>query len=74
MQENHTPANWGVAWIAALSWPAVVAAAFWVGGYVERTKKRAQETEARVKSLVERHMPAIHNALAELRGLLLRGK
>lgn len=55
----------------ALQWPVVVAAAFSMGHYIKALEARATRAEASLTALVERHMPAIHRSLAEIRGLLM---
>lgn len=72
MQEQHaSPLAWLQSWAAALGWPIVVGSAFWLGRYVKSMEMRVEKAETRIESLVERHMPAIHRALAEIRGLLV---
>lgn len=72
MQEvNSTPLTWLQRIVSALQWPVIVIAAFWLGRYVQRLEVRVTKAEAYIQSLMERHMPAIHNALAEIRGLLI---
>lgn len=70
--QQQTSAPWSWLWhaAAALPWSAVVVFAFWAGRYMQRLETRLERAEASVHSLLERHMPHIHNALAEIRGLL----
>jgi len=74
-EEQHTsPPGWIQSWALALQWPVIVFAAFWLGRYVQRLEMRVAKAETRIEALVERHMPAIHRALAEIRGLLMGGR
>jgi hypothetical protein len=68
------PLGWLQAFAINLAWPVVVLAAFWVGRYVQRLEMRVDKAEESLKSIVERHMPAIHRALSEIRGLLIGGR
>jgi hypothetical protein len=68
----ETPAVWTRAAIEALKWPAVVLGAYWAGRRHEKLEGRLTKAEKNVSDLAERHMPAVHRALAEIRGLLLR--
>jgi len=70
MQE-HTPTAWLQYALSALQWPFVVVAAFALGRYVAMLETRVSKAESRLEALIERHMPAIHKALAEIRGLLM---
>jgi hypothetical protein len=75
MQEQHTsPLTWLQSWAMAMGWPVIVLAAFWIGRYVQRLEMRVDRAEKRITDLVERHMPALHRALAEIRGLLIGGR
>ena len=76
MQNNPSPSPfaWLQSWAWNMGWPVVVMAAFWLGRYVQRLETRVHKTEQNIKTLLERHMPAIHNTLAEIRGLLTRGR
>jgi hypothetical protein len=56
----------------ALQWPGIVLAAFWVGRYVRELEMRVSKAEENIHALIERHLPAVHRALAEIRGLLIR--
>lgn len=58
-------------WAVAMQWPVIVLAAFWLGRYVQKLEIRVAKAESSIKALVDRHMPAIHQALAEIRGLLM---
>ena len=75
MQEQHaSPLNWLQTWAVNMGWPIVVVAAFWVGRYVQKLEMRAAKLESHLDSLTGRHMPAVHRALAEIRGLLVGGR
>jgi hypothetical protein len=72
MQDQHTsPLGWVQAAVLALQWPVIVVAAFWLGRYVHGLEVRVLRAETRLEQLLERHMPAIHKMLAEIRGLLV---
>ena len=64
------PALWIQTVIKDMQWPVVVAASFWIGRYVHDLETRLEKAETNVTALIERHMPAIHKALAEIRGML----
>lgn len=66
-----TPLSWVRETLQALQWPVVVGLAFGAGRYAKGLESRVDLAEKRVEVLVERHMPAVHRALAEIRGLLL---
>ncbi|MGA9042308.1 MAG: hypothetical protein WB421_17375 [Terriglobales bacterium] len=68
-----SPLAWVRYILTALQWPVVVVAAFALGRYVQKLEMRVAKAETHITALVERHMPAIHRALAEIRGLLLGG-
>jgi hypothetical protein len=71
MQQDHTtPLSWLQAAAVALQWPAVAGLAYWAGRVHQRLEHRVNVAEKHLTSLVERHMPAIHRALAEIRGML----
>lgn len=75
LQDSHTsPLAWLQTFAINLAWPVVTFAAFWLGRYVQKLEMRVTKAESRIESLVERHMPAIHRALAEIRGLLVGGR
>lgn len=75
MQEQHaSPLGWFQTWALNMGWPVVVIAAFWLGRYMQKVETRVVKAEARIESIVTRHLPAIHNALAEIRGLLIGGR
>ena len=75
IQEQHTtPLSWVQSWATVLQWPVIVFAAFWLGRYVQKLEMRVAKAESYIQILVERHMPAIHRALAEIRGLLMGGR
>jgi hypothetical protein len=74
-EEQHaSPFGWLQSWAIALQWPVIVLAAFWLGRYVQRLEMRVSKAETNIQMLIERHMPAIHKALAEIRGLLIGGR
>jgi hypothetical protein len=56
--------------IHTLTWPVVVAFAFWAGRYVQKLEARVLTAERNVKNLIERHMPAVHRALGDIAGAL----
>jgi hypothetical protein len=68
--QTPEPMSWVKTAVSALQWPVVVAAAFWLGRYVRELEIRVKKAETNLTALIERHMPAIHRALAEIRGLL----
>jgi hypothetical protein len=68
------PVTWLQGWASTLGWPIVVALAFWLGRIFQKVSTRAAKAEARIESLTDRHVPAIHRALAEIRGLLMGGR
>ncbi len=75
MNEQHTsPLEWLYAAALTMRWPVIVTAAFWLGRYVRGLELRVARAETRLEQLIERHMPAIHKALAEIRGLLVGGR
>lgn len=75
MHEQHSsPLDWLQSIAAALQWPGIVAASFWLGRYVRSLEVRVASAESRLEQLIERHMPAVHRALAEIRGLLVGGR
>ncbi len=73
-EEHNSPLGWLQAFITDLAWPLVVVAAFWLGRYVQKLEMRVAKAETNITMLIERHMPAIHKALAEIRGLLIGGR
>lgn len=75
MQDTHiTPLDWLRDVATNLAWPIIVGSAYWLGRYVQKAEMRAVKAEQYLNVLVERHMPAIHRALAELRGMLVGGR
>jgi hypothetical protein len=68
--ETTPPFSWLRQIAQAVQWPVIVGAAFWLGHYVRELQERAAKAESNISALVERHMPAIHTALSEIRGLL----
>lgn len=72
IEEHPAPLQWLQSVGIALQWPVITAAAFWLGRYVQKIETRVERAESRISALTERHMPAIHRALAEIRGLLRR--
>ena len=57
-----------------MGWPVIVLGAFWIGRYVQRLEMRVDKAEKSITAIVERHLPAIHRALAEIRGFLMGGR
>jgi hypothetical protein len=72
MMQQETPVLWIQTLLSGLKWPAVVIGAYWAGRRHEKLEGRLTKAEKNVSDLAERHMPAVHRALAEIRGLLLR--
>jgi hypothetical protein len=73
LQDQHpAPLGWLQSILSALQWPGIVAIAFWLGRYVRELELRVTKAEENVQALIERHLPAVHRALAEIRGLLSR--
>ena len=70
-EQHPSPLAWLQSWVMAMGWPVIVLAAFWVGRYVQQLENRVTAAESLLKALIDRHMPAIHRALAEIRGLLM---
>lgn len=76
MQSN--PIDWAKAKvIAEATWPVLVGAAFWVGRLVAKLEQRLAKAEGKLDTtlrlldtVINRHLPAVHKALAEIRGLL----
>jgi len=69
-----TPTNYLIGVLSALQWPVVVIAAFALGRSMSKLESRVLKAEKSLSDLMERHLPHIHNALAEIRGLLLKGR
>lgn len=69
---NNTPLTWLQWVVTTLQWPFIVIAAFWVGRLIAKLEMRAIKAESNVTALIERHMPSLHNALSEIRGMLGR--
>jgi hypothetical protein len=69
-ETQPTPLSWLRQITDALQWPVIVTAAFWLGRYIHALEERITKAESNVSAIVERHLPAIHNALSEIRGLL----
>ena len=67
MQE-HTPLTWMQQWASALQWPVIVISAFFAGRYVKGLETRVLNAERRLKDVIERHLPHVHRALAEING------
>lgn len=67
---SYSPLGWIQHITAALQWPVIVVAAFWLGRYVQRLEVRVLSAEGHVKALIERHLPHVHRALAEIKGRL----
>jgi cystathionine beta-lyase/cystathionine gamma-synthase len=81
IQQNHSPLEWLQEWAMHMGWPAVCLAAFMLGRYVKHLEHRLTKSEERleklaedIRTMMERHLPAIHNGLAHIRGLLMGGK
>jgi len=72
--QTQTPISYVTSVIAALQWPVVVFAAFMLGRSMTKLEARGLKAEKNVSDLIERHMPHIHNALAEIKTLLLSGR
>jgi hypothetical protein len=68
MQTN--PSQTALNYIAALQWPVVVLAAFFLGRMMTRLETRVLKAEKNVQDLIERHMPHIYKALDEIKGAL----
>ena len=74
IEEQHaSPLGWIQTAASALQWPVIVIAAFWLGRYVQKLEMRVAKAEQNLSMLMERHVPAIHRMLAEIRGLVSRG-
>jgi len=69
-QHAETPLTWIRYTIAALQWPVTVFAAFALGRYVKGLETRLMASERNLKDLIERHLPYVHRALAEVKGKL----
>ena len=59
-----------LSWLSSMQWPAVVIGAFYLGRTIANLEKRIFQADKNLSDLVSIHFPAIHNALAEIRGLL----
>jgi len=68
MFETNEPVTWAKMFAKSLQWPVIVGAAFWLGRYVKELEMRLHKAETNLQALIERHMPAIHRALAEIKG------
>lgn len=72
MQEHSAPSTW-LGWLqsvsSAMQWPLLVAA-FVLGRYVKTLEVRVSNAERNLKDLIERHLPHVHRALAEIKGKL----
>lgn len=73
-QTESVPYSWLQQITMALQWPVIVVAAFWLGRVISKLEGRVIVAEKNVSDLVERHMPHLYNALAEIRGLLMGNK
>jgi hypothetical protein len=73
-EQHASPLSWLQSWAVAMQWPVIVLAAFWLGRYVQKLEIRVAKAETSITAIVERHMPQIHRALAEIRGLLMGGR
>ena len=69
--QQGQPLGWFQHVLVVLQWPTVCVLAFWLGRKFEKAILRAERAEQRITSIIERHLPAIHRALAEIRGLLI---
>ena len=72
--QSPMPMSWLRDIATTLQWPALVAAAFWGGRHLQDLETRLEKSEAKLAMIVERHMPAIHKALARIEGLLIRSE
>ena len=70
MAQSPSPLSWITDALKALQWPAIAIAAFWLGRYVQKLETRVINAEGHLKALIERHLPHVHRALAELKGKL----
>lgn len=70
MQTQNSPLTWLQQVTSALQWPVIVFAAFWLGRGMTKLEIRVVKAEKIMSDLMDRHLPHIHNALAEIRGLL----
>jgi hypothetical protein len=70
----HNDFSSPLAWLQYIAeriqWPVIVYSAFWLGRRVERLETRIISAETHIKSLIERHLPHVHRALADLKGKL----
>jgi hypothetical protein len=73
-EQHASPLAWLQSWALNMGWPVIVIGAFWIGRYVQKLEMRVDKADKRLEALIERHMPAIHKALAEVRGLLMGGR
>ncbi len=75
LEEQHaSPLTWLQSAALAMQWPVIVIASFWLGRYVQKLEMRVAKAESSITAIVERHLPQIHRALAEIRGLLMGGR
>jgi hypothetical protein len=70
MQNSPSPLTWLHNITAALQWPLIVISAFALGRYVQKLETRVMTAEGHVKALIERHLPHVHRALADIKGKL----
>lgn len=71
MQNNSpSPVSWIQSLLNGLQWPAICVFIFWLGMYVQLLKTRVTAAETNLKALIERHLPHVHRALAEIKGKL----
>ena len=67
MQTTSNPSNWFVTACSALQWPVIVVAAFWLGRGMSKLENRVLKAEKNMQDIIERHLPHIHQALADLK-------
>jgi hypothetical protein len=81
IEESKRPLSWLHEWAMNMGWPAVCLGAFMLGRYVKHLEHRLTKSEERleklaedIRTMMERHLPAIHTGLAHIRGLLMGGR
>lgn len=74
MDRTPTPFQWLWLTLCAAGWPVIVVLAYRLGRYIERVETRLKKVETGVTSMLERHLPSIHQALSEIRGMMRGGK
>lgn len=65
--QTPEPLGWITKLITSLQWPVIVLAAFWLGKTMSKLEVRVLQAEKNMKDMIERHLPHIHKALAELK-------